>query len=84
MKTILIVSSGQYETCAVKITVNHKTNRGLLRRARQLSRENAVYGDNWRGWINASVAIASDNDTWGNNQITGGRWCEPANGWLDL
>ena len=84
MKSILIVSSGQYETCAVKIPVNHKTNRGLLRRARQLSREHAVYGDNWRGWINASVAIASDNDTWGNNQIIGGRWCAPANGWLEL
>ena len=84
MKTTLIVSSGQYETCAVRVVVNHKTSNGLLRRARQLSKLHAVYGDNWRGWINANIAIASANDRWGKNQIIGGRWCEPANGWLDL
>ena len=82
MKTTLIVSSGQYETVATKIIVNHKTDRGLMRRARQLAREYAVYGDNWTGWINADVAIASDNDIWSNNSIIGGRNCEPANGWL--
>ena len=84
MKTVLIVSSGQYETCATKITVNHKAERGLMRRARQLSKQHAVYGDNWAGWINARVAIASDNDRWGKNEIIGGRWCEPANGWLEI
>lgn len=84
MKTKLIVSSGQYETCATVVVVNHKTEAGLMRRARQLAKEHAVYGDNWRGWINANVAIASDRDKWGKNQITGGRWCEPANGWLEL
>lgn len=29
MKTTLIVSSGQYETCASKVVVNHKTERGV-------------------------------------------------------
>ena len=82
--TTLIVSSGQYETCATKIKVTHTTDRGLMRRARQLSNEYATYGDNWAGWIPASVAIASPYDEWGDNQIIGGRWCDPANGWLDL
>lgn len=84
MKTNLIVSSGQYETSAEVVTVNHTTDLGLMRHARQLSREHAVYGDNWAGWINADVAIASDDDEWGDNSIIGGRWCNPANGWLDL
>ena len=83
--TKLIVSSGQYESSAKVITVRHSTERGLMRRARQLSNEHAVYGDNWAGWIKACVAIASPGkDRWGDNQIIGGRWCEPANGWLDL
>ena len=81
----LIVSNGQYETCATKVKIHHKTENGLMRRARQLSREHAIYGDNWAGWIRANVAIASPgNDTWGRNQIISGSWCEPANGWLDL
>ena len=84
MKTRLVVSAGQYEAAAVVVTVHHSTKRGLLRRARQLSREFAVYGDNWQGWISASVAIASPADTWGENSIIGGEWCEPANGWLEL
>ena len=84
MITKLIVSEGQYETCATVVTVRHKTERGLMRRARQLSRENARYWDNWQGWHNANIAIASDDDEWGLNEIIGGRWCEPANGWLDL
>jgi hypothetical protein len=83
-KTRLVVSSGQYETAAIIVTVTHRTDRGLLRRARQLAYEHRVYGDNWAGWINASVAIASDDDVWGGNSIIGGRWCEPANGWLNL
>jgi len=83
-KTKLIVSSGQYETCAVVITVRHRTNRGLMRRAKQLSRAHAVYGDNWVGWLNADIAIAHPDDVWGYNQVIGGRWCAPANGWLDL
>lgn len=82
--TKLVVSSGQYETCAIIIKVRHTTEAGLMRRARQLARKHAVYGDNWVGWIRADVAIASDNDRWGRNQIIGGSWCEPANGWLDL
>lgn len=82
--TTLVVSSGQYETCAIKIKVKHATKKGLLRRAKQLSREHAIYGDNWTGYVNARVAIADDNDTWGDNQIIGGQWCNPANGWLDL
>ena len=84
MKTKLIVSSGQYETSACIIEVNHKTERGLMRRAKQLRNEHAVYGDNWAGWIDADVAIASDDDVWGDNNIIGGQWCEPANGWLEL
>lgn len=84
MKTTLIVSSGQYEACAIKVIVNHKTENGLMRRARQLSKKHAVYGDNWAGWLRADIAITSDNDKWGNNQIIGGRWCIPANGWLYL
>ena len=82
--TKLIVSAGQYETMARVVTVRHKTDNGLMRRARQLAEEYAVYGDNWAGWIKARVAIASDNDRWGYNSIIGGRWCDPANGWLEL
>ena len=82
--TTLIISSGQYETAAIKIDVKHSTDRGLIRRARQLAKEHAVYGDNHAGWINADIAIASDRDKWGNNDIIGGRWCSPANDWLDL
>jgi hypothetical protein len=55
-----------------------------MRRIKQLSREHAVYGDNWAGWIPAKIAIASDHDVWGDNNIIGGQWCEPANGWIDL
>ena len=82
--TTLIVSSGQYETSAMAYDVNHKTERGLMRRAKQLSNEHSVYGDNWDGWLPAQVAIASKDDVWGDNDIVGGRWCNPANGWLDL
>jgi len=82
MKTKLIVSSGQYETAAVTITVKHKTWRGLCRRIAQLEREYAAYGDNHQGWITADIALASDYDEWGDNNIIGGRWCKPANGWL--
>lgn len=78
----LIVSSGQYEQSARIIKVRYTTDRGLMRRARQLSQDYAVYGDNWAGWIPANVAIASPDDEWGNNTIIGGRWCYPANGWL--
>ena len=83
--TELIVSSGQYETAATVVSVCHTTERGLMRRARQLSNEYAVYGDNWAGWIPANIAIADpDNDEWGDNNIIGGQWCDPVNGWLDL
>lgn len=84
MKTVLIVSNGQYDTAAEKVTVNHKTESGLMRRARQLSAKHAVYGDNWAGWISARIAIADKADKWGKNSIIGGRWCNPANGWMDL
>jgi hypothetical protein len=50
----------------------------------QTGREHAVYGDNWAGWIPANVAISSPGDTWGKNEIIGGSWCEPANGWMEL
>jgi hypothetical protein len=84
-KTIkLVVSNGQYETQAEIIKVRHTTERGLMRRIRQLSRKHAVYGDNWAGWIPAKIAIASDRDKWGDNSIIGGQWCDPANGWIDL
>ena len=83
-KTKLIVSSGQYETAAMAVIVRHSTERGLMRRARQLARIHTTYGDNWTGWIKANIAIASDNDRWGCNSIIGGSWCEPANGWLEL
>jgi hypothetical protein len=82
--TKLIVSNGQYETAAIIVKVRHTTEHGLMWRARQLSREHAVYGDNWAGWINANVAIASPDDIWGDNQIIGGSWCKPANGWIDF
>lgn len=55
---------------------------GLCRRITQLEREHAVYGDNFAGWLNARIALADPRDTWGNNQIIGGKWCEPYNGWL--
>ena len=84
MKTKLIVSSGQYETCAIIVTVNHKTWGGLCRRITQLENEHATYGDNWAGWIKASVALADERDEWGNNSIIGGRWCNPYNGWLEV
>ena len=80
----LIVSAGQYEQCASRVNVRYTTKSGLLRRARQLAKNNAVYGDNWAGWINARIAIASDRDKWGDNQIIGGQYCIPANGWMDL
>ena len=83
-KTNLIVSSGQYETCAITVTVTHTTAPGLRRRARQLSREHAVYGDNWAGWIDASIAIAHPDDVWTDNTIIGGQNCSPVNEWLDL
>jgi len=83
-RTKLVVSSGQYETAASIVTVRHTTETGLMRRARQLSNEHAIYGDNWAGWLPAQIAIASKDDKWGNNSIIGGRWCEPANGWIDL
>jgi len=83
MKTKLVVSSGQYETAAIVVTVNHKTWRGLLRRIKQLENEHAVFGDNFAGWIKAQVALVSDLDRWADNKIIGGQWCEPNNGWLD-
>lgn len=82
MKTKLRVSSGQYETCAITVTVNHKTWRGLCRRISQLEEEHAVDGDNWAGSIPAKVALADDNDEFGDNDIIGGQWCKPVNGWL--
>lgn len=83
-ETKLVISGGQYKTTATVVTVRHNTERGLMRRARQLSRKHAVYGDNWAGWIPAGVAIASPDDEWGDNTVIGGRWCQPANGWLEL
>jgi len=83
-ETTLIVSTGQYETCAETVIVRHSTERGLMLRARKLARKNQQMWDNWQGWHNANVAIASPSDKWGNNRIIGGQWCEPANGWLDL
>lgn len=56
----------------------------MLRRIKQLAREHGTYWDNWNGWKNANVAIASGGDVWGKNEIIGGRWCEPANGWLEI
>lgn len=84
-KTVkLVVSSGQHETSAIIKKITYTTEAGFIRRCRQLSRKYAVYGDNWRGWINANVAIASDGDLWGDNDIIGGQWCKPVNEWLDL
>jgi len=82
MKTKLIVSTGQYETAAEEITVDHKSWRGLRRRISQLQKDHATFGDNFAGWIPARVALASDQDAWGNNNIIGGRWCCPVCGWL--
>ena len=55
-KTKLIISSGQYETSAIVKTITHTTKAGFLRRCRQLAEEFSVYGDNWTGWIPASIA----------------------------
>ena len=82
MKTTLIVSSGQYETAATRVVVNHKTWRGLCRRITQLENEHATHGDNHAGWIKAAVALADDRDEWGDNSIIGGQWCDPYHGWL--
>jgi len=82
--TKLVVSSGQYETVAHIETVKHTTTCGLWRRIKQLSRQYATYGDNYTGRIPASVAIASDKDKWGENATIGGKWCDPANGWIDF
>jgi len=84
METTLIVSSGQYETSAVKLAVNHKTWGGLCRRITQLENQYAVYGDNFAGWLKASVSLADSRDEWGDNQIIGGQWCQPYNGWLSV
>ena len=81
-KIKLVVSSGQYEEAASVVTVRYTTDRGLQRRITQLINEYATYGDNFSGWIPARIAIASDSDNWGNNRIIGGRWCDPAKGWL--
>ena len=84
MKTTLVISAGQYEGATCSVVVDHKTERGLLRRARQLSREHATYGDNWAGWIPAQIAVASQGDEYFPNQIIGGESCAPATGWMDL
>ena len=81
---LLVVSSGQYETIAVKVLVTFTTIAGLLRRARQLQKSNAVYGDNWAGWIDARITIADRRDRWADNRIIGGRTCDPYFDWLDL
>ena len=85
MRTKVIVQAGQYEQAAETVTIRHFTQRGWLRRCRQLARQHAVYGDNRAGWLRARVAIASPGqDVWTRNQIIGGSSCEPLNGWLDL
>lgn len=80
----VVVQSGQYEQNHTIVKVSYTTRSGLIRRLEQLSRQHAVYGDNWAGWINADIAIASDDDKTGPCNIIGGEWCEPANGWLDF
>jgi hypothetical protein len=82
MKITLVVSNGQYERAAEKIQITATTYMGFCRRIDQLKKEHAVYGDNMAGWINADVALADDNDEWGDNDCIGGRWCTPANGWI--
>ena len=84
MKTKVRVSSGQYEQSTITKVISHETDRGFRRRCRQLSREYAVYGDNWAGWIAASVTIAHPNDTWHKCQVIGGRYCETVNEPLEL
>ena len=80
----LVVQRGQYESQASVVTVKYTTERGLYRRIKQLKDEYAVYGDNWAGWIKASVAFADPRDKWYDNQFIGGQCCEPYNGWIDL
>lgn len=82
MKIELIVSCGQYEKASTQITINCTTFRGLHRRIKQLKTKYRVHGDNWTGWIPATVAIASSDDTWGDNNVIGEQWCEPALGWI--
>lgn len=78
----LVVQSGQYEQSSEVVIVNYTTIDGLNRRITQLRNEHAVYGDNWAGWLKASVAIADDRDLYFDNQITGGEHCIPYNGWI--
>lgn len=82
-KIKLVVENGQYERAATLVTINCTTDRGLQRRVRQLQNKYAIYGDNWAGWILATVAIAHNNDIYTPNQIIDGASCEPVNGWLD-
>lgn len=82
-ETKLVVIQGQYEEEAIIVTVRHKTERGLQRRINQLKKEYAVYGDNWSGWISARVAYANEKDSWGDNMIIGGQWCDPYLGWIE-
>ena len=83
LQTKLIVQSGQYEQSAIVVIVNHTTRLGLTRHITRLQDKHATYGDNWAGWIKASVAIAHEADKWGDNQIIGGRWCSPHLGWIN-
>ena len=82
MKINLVISAGQYESAAKKLKITATTYGGFCRRIDQLKKEYAVYGDNWTGWIDADVAIASKDDEWGDNDIIGGMHCTPKNGWI--
>ncbi len=73
----VVVQSGQYEQASQTITIKVSTNKGLQRRLKQLAKEHAVYGDNWAGYINALVKIASPCDKYLNNTIIGGKSCDP-------
>lgn len=80
----VVVQNGQYEENCCVVKVSYTTRRGLIRRLKQLREKHAVYGDNWAGWINASVVIASDNDEFHPCTIIGGEYCCPVNDWLDF
>ena len=79
----LVVQSGQYEQSGKIVTVKYTTVNGLNRRISQLRREYEVFGDNWAGWLPASVAVADDRDEWFDNHIIGGQHCLPYNSWID-
>jgi len=63
MRAILHTIGGQYHCVDYgKTVVNYTTERGLLRRARQLAASHAEYWDNWQGWHEPGVYILTPGE----------------------